>query len=742
MQQTGDEDYQESGDQPGDDDPHGKRCKIDGMETSKIACPFLKHDYNTFIHRRTCAGPGFDGMHRMKEHLKRKHFREHGCQRFGSYFQSNRMLQEHLRAPVPCPLTEVQQEPGFITQLQWDDINHKRQGNRTNVSERWKETYLILFPDTAKASIPSPYYEPSEFPNSPPNSCKRPQYDAFLRKHLPARVLLRLEAEFQSISDQVKQRLPSIVEQELTEALKVCMRGGDLREPATPAPAIASTSSLALPMFDAGLFQGINGFDGQWQAPYGLGCGGMSDWEFGSFPQYGAEGEKIDEGSGQRHVLRAKANIRDTHRLQVSSQESGIDAKKLSLPRIVDVGNDSRSSFSSPQRLSSSSKEKSMESTPCTRPSTGTESPSDGSTPSLSNNSEDNLTTAILANYATEQIATDVTRYFMEIVRSKFGFRQRGPSSSQEQHRSSGQPSQPSQDICREASQRGRQCLSNDRKRPRQSNGDDEDSDRAPDDKTPESKRRKFAEADKPKIACPFMKHSPTEFSAWRTCIGPGFDGMNRMKEHLKRRHFMDHTCQRCGVQFGSNRTLQDHLRALQPCLLGDAQPGKGFLTSVQWADIQAKRGRSSVEERWEEIYLIIFPKAEQESIPTPYFEAFEVSNNLTARLNPEKFEVYLKAQLPPRVLLRLKEDLDVFSEMVQQKLATIVQEELTETLKAYMRQNGGDQLGNFGSPDVALVETAMNDVSVDGMLDSFGGAQPFDFEIPTSWEDWQFSIS
>lgn len=66
MQQTGDEDYQESGDQPGDDDPHGKRCKIDGMETSKIACPFLKHDYNTFIHRRTCAGPGFDGMHRMK----------------------------------------------------------------------------------------------------------------------------------------------------------------------------------------------------------------------------------------------------------------------------------------------------------------------------------------------------------------------------------------------------------------------------------------------------------------------------------------------------------------------------------------------------------------------------------------------------------------------------------------------------------------------------------------------------
>lgn len=123
-------------------------------------------------------------------------------------------------------------------------------------------------------------------------------------------------------------------------------------------------------------------------------------------------------------------------------------------------------------------------------------------------------------------------------------------------------------------------------------------------------------------------------------------------------------------------------------------------------------------------------------------FEAFEVSNNLTAQLNSEEFDVYLKTHLPSRVLVRLKEELNVFSEMVQQKLATIVQEESTETLKAYMRQRGSDQLGSSDSPDVAPMETGMNDFSVDEMLKMFSGGETFDFELPTSWKEWQFDIN
>lgn len=54
-----------------------------------------------------------------------------------------------------------------------------------------------------------------------------------------------------------------------------------------------------------------------------------------------------------------------------------------------------------------------------------------------------------------------------------------------------------------------------------------DDPSEAPDDEHPQAKRRK---TEKLKIACPYMKRYPTEFCSWRTCVGPGFDGMNRMK--------------------------------------------------------------------------------------------------------------------------------------------------------------------------------------------------------------------
>lgn len=48
--------------------------------------------------------------------------------------------------------------------------------------------------------------------------------------------------------------------------------------------------------------------------------------------------------------------------------------------------------------------------------------------------------------------------------------------------------------------------------------------------KGPSQKRTKMEAAVRQKIACPYMKRYPVEFSTWRTCPGPGFDGMHRMK--------------------------------------------------------------------------------------------------------------------------------------------------------------------------------------------------------------------
>jgi hypothetical protein len=43
-------------------------------------------------------------------------------------------------------------------------------------------------------------------------------------------------------------------------------------------------------------------------------------------------------------------------------------------------------------------------------------------------------------------------------------------------------------------------------------------------------KHLKLDETPKERIACPFMKRYPLEFLSWRTCVGPGFDGIARMK--------------------------------------------------------------------------------------------------------------------------------------------------------------------------------------------------------------------
>ncbi|KAK2765688.1 hypothetical protein CKAH01_15629 [Colletotrichum kahawae] len=64
-------------------------------------------------------------------------------------------------------------------------------------------------------------------------------------------------------------------------------------------------------------------------------------------------------------------------------------------------------------------------------------------------------------------------------------------------------------------------------KRALQTNDGFDESGEAPDDEVPEAKRNK---TDQPKIACPYMKRFPAEFGAWRTCVGPGFDGMHRVK--------------------------------------------------------------------------------------------------------------------------------------------------------------------------------------------------------------------
>ncbi|KAE9567744.1 hypothetical protein CGMCC3_g16141 [Colletotrichum fructicola] len=364
----------------------------------------------------------------------------------------------------------------------------------------------------------------------------------------------------------------------------------------------------------------------------------------------------------------------------------------------------------------------------------GTSSPSEASTSvsAATDNSEINLATALVSSHGARQALASLQSFFSRFMDLRLGVREIA----------GGHEGSSSRDYLKAAqystfgvSTITGQTSNSSSKRSRQTDGDG--SGESPGE-GPRPKRLMPDPVEKVKIACPFMKNSPERFSAWRTCVGPGFDGMNRMKEHLKRRHFKEHTCERCGDLFGSKKALQNHQRLPTPCILRDAPVEEGFLTSTQWDEITRKRSRCSLEERWKEIYLILFPDTPPHAIPSPYFDTLDVTNNDAAMFDPEEYEEYLKTHLPSRVLMRLQEELAVFSETIKGQLAVIVQEESSETLKAYVRQKGERRNEVLSESTNPLPDLPAPDEDFFRDINMFGDDDLFDLGFLNGDSEWQ----
>ncbi|RYP46969.1 hypothetical protein DL768_006892 [Monosporascus sp. mg162] len=207
------------------------------------------------------------------------------------------------------------------------------------------------------------------------------------------------------------------------------------------------------------------------------------------------------------------------------------------------------------------------------------------------------------------------------------------------------------------------------------------------------------------KIACPFMKRHPVEFSTWRTCLGPGFSDINRMKEHLKRRHYREHSCGRCGEHFKTNPLLQQHMRALEPCPLREIETPMGFITQLQWNEISGKK-RGAILDKWKEIYTILFPEVEEPQIPGPFHDLSETADQLDRMINCDEFEAHMRADLPRRMLAQLNREFQIMAEHARQRVAEIAQEQSVATLAAFLQERGlnaaedaGVDLGIMGDP-------------------------------------------
>ncbi|KAI0139620.1 hypothetical protein F4776DRAFT_597067 [Hypoxylon sp. NC0597] len=151
-------------------------------------------------------------------------------------------------------------------------------------------------------------------------------------------------------------------------------------------------------------------------------------------------------------------------------------------------------------------------------------------------------------------------------------------------------------------------------------------------------------------FACPFHKRNPARYStkAWKACIGPGWK-ISRLKEHIYRKHYVSgYRCDRCLSGFKNRSDLHQHSRADPPCDKRDFDADSDTIDESQKAQIQKKPRGVSDEQKWNEIYRIIFKLDSATEIPSPYCDtitgrADELADKKDDGDSLADFEAYLR---------------------------------------------------------------------------------------------------
>ncbi|KAK1457718.1 hypothetical protein CMEL01_15701 [Colletotrichum melonis] len=183
------------GEEEGDEDelPRAKLSKVqeDTIEGAKLACPFFKYNPRKYKTQRPCCGPGWDQVHRIKEHIYRKHsLPKFSCPRCSQSFETQLALQAHARSLDACDV----REPEVLDGITQDQEKKLRSRKKTSVkelteAEKWIQVYRILFPDVREREIPSPYH------NAEDAEKNLGGYEDYLRRELPPLVRRQLEKE-------------------------------------------------------------------------------------------------------------------------------------------------------------------------------------------------------------------------------------------------------------------------------------------------------------------------------------------------------------------------------------------------------------------------------------------------------------------------------------------------------------------------------------------------------------------
>ncbi|KAI1311748.1 hypothetical protein F5Y03DRAFT_410012 [Xylaria venustula] len=202
---------------------------------------------------------------------------------------------------------------------------------------------------------------------------------------------------------------------------------------------------------------------------------------------------------------------------------------------------------------------------------------------------------------------------------------------------------------------------------------------------------KKDTDPEEVKLACPFHKHNPKAHKK-TLCVKGGWS-IHRLKEHLYRVHLLPkHNCPRCQSRFGDDKELQAHLRADDPCKKSHVVPEEGIDQDTERKLRQRKKPNSGQTEiqRWNDIYLLLFPQADRNAIPSPYPDYDETTTHSKNFERYKRVEKRIKKELPRLVRQRVETKFEKVEVEMLHGINDIIRNCLADFFRNNMAQDEG----------------------------------------------------
>lgn len=129
----------------------------------RLACPYFKRNPRKYGQPswKACAHPGFQSIHRMKEHLYRNHSPpKYQCRRCSEDLKTAGALGTHSKQIPACDPCTSTQDQDLLDDVMLERLRSKKgMGQKKSESEKWTEVFKIVFPNDR---VPSPYFDDTE----------------------------------------------------------------------------------------------------------------------------------------------------------------------------------------------------------------------------------------------------------------------------------------------------------------------------------------------------------------------------------------------------------------------------------------------------------------------------------------------------------------------------------------------------------------------------------------------------